>query len=227
MTSNRGNEGAGSQPPDAALGRVARLMLYFTTPRRKAAAVLVAVAGWVPASLLEDLAENHLRFVSISTPYTYAAGFALAVLFTQGGILRRPVRLPVEVMRRTASGRFAREESWTSSHSVPDALGTLRGVFSRPQAPVRSIGTTVWAELGKDWTGDGMRHREAAIHLKRRPPVHFFVEDRGGRTTVTAFSGDLRLTGMWDVLKLSDEMTDAAVRAARDATSDERDALQD
>jgi hypothetical protein len=220
MTSNRGNEGAGSQPSEAGLGRVARLMLYFTTPRRKAAAVLAAVAGWVSASLLEDLAEDYFRFVSISTPYTYAAGFVLAVLFTQGGILRRPVRLPLDVMRRTAAGRFAREESWTSSSGVSEVHRTLRTLFSRPDAPVRGVGATVWVELGKDWAGEGMRHREAVVHLKRRPPVHFFVEERDGRTTVTAFSGDLRLTGMWDVLKLCDEMSAAAVRTAREATSD-------
>ncbi|WP_159803428.1 hypothetical protein [Arthrobacter zhaoguopingii] len=223
MTSDRPNGGVGGGPPDDELSWVQRLMLYFTTPRRKTAAVLVAVAGWVAASALEDLAEAHVRFVPLSTPYFYLAGFALAVLFTQGAVFRRPVRLPSDVMRRTAAARFSTRDSWTSPQGVSETLSTLQAVFTQPGATAREVDSSVWVELARDWDTTGLRHHEASIHRKHPVFLHFFAAHDGGGTTVTAFSGDLRLTGVWDVLKLSDEMAAAAVQLARDATSGESD----
>jgi hypothetical protein len=221
MTSHRGNEGVGSVPPDGELSWVQRLMLYFTTPLRKTAAVVVVVGVWLALNFWTEAAGDSLFFGLLPGFFFYPSIFVLAVLFTQGGFLRRPVRLPTDVMWRTAAGRFTLKESWASARNVTEVLDTLQTVFSRPGAAARQLDCSLWVELGKDWDTAGFRHHEAAVHMKFPVFVHFFATHADGGTTVTAFSGDSRLAGMWDVLKLSDEMAEAAVRAARDATSDE------
>ncbi len=224
MTSGRPNGGADGGPPGEALSWVQRLMLYFTTPWRKTAAVLVVVGGWLALNALRvTYAGESLVLGMLTILLFYPSVFVLAVLLTQGGFLRRPVRLPIDVMRRTAARRFSLEESWTAAQGVPETLAALQAVFTRPGASSRRIGNTLWVELGRDWDTTGLRHQAAVLHLNRPAPLHFFVEDSSGGTTVTAFSSETRPSTLWDVFRLADEMAAAAVRLARKATSGESD----
>ncbi|TDK25220.1 hypothetical protein E2F48_08005 [Arthrobacter crusticola] len=223
MTSDRPNGGAGGGPPGEELSWVQRLMLYFTTPLRRTMAVLVVVGAWFALTAWTETAGDSLLLGLLPGLFFYPSIFVLAVLFTRGGYLRRPVRLPSEVMQSTAAGRFSTRESWTSPQEVSEALSTLRTEFARPGATARKVESSLWVELGKDWDTTGLRHQEASVYLKQPVFLHFFAEHTGGGTTVTAFSGDLRFTGVWDVLKLSDEMSAAAVELARNATSGESD----
>ncbi len=226
MTSDRPNGGAGGGPPGEALSWVQRLLLYFTTPLRRTTAVLVVVGASLALTVWTETAGDSFLLRVLPGLFFYPSIFVLAVLFTRGGYLRRPVRLPSEVMQSTAAGRFSTRESWTSPQGVSETLSTLRAVFARPGATAREVDTSLWVELGRDWDTTGLRHQEASVYLKQPVFLHFFAAHDGGGTTVTAFSGDLRFTGVWDILKLSDEMSAAAVRLARDATSGESDGTQ-
>ncbi|MBJ2121945.1 hypothetical protein I6N91_13240 [Arthrobacter sp. MSA 4-2] len=224
MTSDRPNGGTGGGQPDEKLSRVQRLMLYFTTPLRRTMAVLVVVGGWMALNVLRvTYAGESLLLGMLTMLLFYPSVFVLAVLLTQGSFLRRPVRLPIDVMRRTAARRFSLEESWSATQGISETLSALHAVFTRPGASSREIGTTLWVELDRDWDTTGLRHQAAVLHLKRPAPLHFFVEDSSGETTVTAFSSETRPSAVWDVFRLADEMAAAAVQLARAATSQDPD----
>ncbi len=76
----------------------------------------------------------------------------------------------------------------------------------------------MWVEIGRNWTGGAWFHGSAANHLKTTTEVHFHIDDANGRTRITAHSGDRTVMGMYDVLKLSDEMSATAVVLAREVT---------
>jgi hypothetical protein len=78
----------------------------------------------------------------------------------------------------------------------------------------------VWVEISQDWQGD-WRHRDAARRLKVRPHIRFVIQSSEKGTLVTAFSREAQL-GMYDVLKLADEMSDSGIALAQQATSSSR-----
>lgn len=218
--------------PAPTLGQ--RALLYFSSPWRRAIGVVVALGAYVAAAYLGSLAGEHslLRFVPLWLVYLAILG--LTVLYTHGAVLRRPVLLPLEAMRRTAEKRFVHEESWDSSATMQETIAILQDRFSGTGVTTKVIGGTVWVEMGKDWRACQWRHKDAARHLKIRPTAHFFMEapqavdapgipaEPGPGTNpacrVTAYFQDRRLVGMWDVMQLSDEMTQAAVEIAREST---------
>lgn len=199
----------GRKPTDETYTRFQRALLFFSTTRRKTAAVMVVIAIWLGLALL------GIR----TTGFLYLAIAVLAVLFTQGALLRRPTKLPPDIMLRHATSRFTQKRAWQSTKNKDQVITDLNTVFARPGISVRTVGDSVWIEMDKHWNPGDLRHSSAAQHLKIKPPVHFFAETKEDGSTITAFSHDNRLTGMWDVMQLSDEMADAAVQLAKDATS--------
>ncbi|MHA7171729.1 hypothetical protein [Arthrobacter monumenti] len=181
--------------------------------------MLAAVAGWFAVIFFASRAGEGLFLSNLPNIYLYTATFALWFLFTQGAMRRRPVRLPVDVMRKTATQRFSQEKTWESAKTRQEALDTLLTQFNGKGVSARSVNDTVWVEMGKEWTAADWRRKEAVEHIKIPPSAHFFVEEAEPGSRITAFSHDKRLAGMWDVMKLSDEMADTAVRLAREATT--------
>lgn len=151
--------------------------------------------------------------------FLYLSIAVLAVLFTQGALLPRPTKLPPDIMLEHATSRFSHKQAWQSPRHKEQVLADLQAVCTRPGITTRTVGDSLWIEMDKHWNPRGLRHSNAAQHLKIKPPVHFFVGTDKDGSTITAFSRDNRLTGMWDVMQLSDEMADAAVQLAKDATT--------
>lgn len=197
---------------------VQRSLLYFTTTRRKAAAIAVFIAGWFG---LEVMAESSgILFPGLITNLYFFGGIcALSVLFTHGARLHRPVHLPAEIMVGNAKQRFFLEEEWTTSLPPQEALERLRRAFDQPNVTVRTIGPTLWIEIDRQWDAGQWLYRSAAPHLKFRPDIQFFFDVTDGGTGITAYSRDRRFAGMYDVLKLADEMSATAVELARKATT--------
>ncbi|WP_043429974.1 hypothetical protein [Arthrobacter sp. FB24] len=77
---------------------------------------------------------------------------------------------------------------------------------------------SLWIQLGKEWQAAEWWHRDAARDMKRRPALQFFVEAADAGSRVSAYSVDRTLMGLYDVVKLSDEMSGTAVELARKAT---------
>lgn len=98
-----------------------------------------------------------------------------------------------------------------------DAVDSLARVFNQPGLTTKTTGSDVWVEISREWQGD-WRHRDAARHLKVRPHLRFRIDVTDNGTLVTAFSREMQL-GMYDVLKLADEMSDSGVALARQTTS--------
>lgn len=112
---------------------------------------------------------------------------------------------------------FQNEEQWTTALSPEDAVAGLVRVFTQPGLTAQTQGMDVWVEIRQDWQGD-WRHRDAASRLKVRPHIRFVIEAADKGTLVRAFSREAQL-GMYDVLKLADEMGDFGVALAKQATS--------
>jgi hypothetical protein len=219
MGMNPGSAGPQGLPQEEVpYSSVQRWLLYFTTTRRKAAAIAVFIAGWFG---LEILAESSgLLFPGLITNLYFFGGLcALSVLFTHGARLHRPVHLPAEMMVGNAKQRFILEEEWTTSLPPQEALERLRRAFDQPNVAVRTIGPTLWIEIDRQWDAGQWLHRSAAPHLKFRPDVQFFFDIADDGTCITAYSRNRRFAGMYDVLKLADEMSTTAVELARKATT--------
>jgi hypothetical protein len=105
------------------------------------------------------------------------------------------------ILLQFGAGRhhFQNEEQWTTGLTV------------------QTKGMDVWLEISQDWQGD-WRHGDAARRLKVRPHIRFDIEATDEGTLVRAFSREAQL-GMYDVLKLADEMGDFGVALAKQATS--------
>lgn len=129
-----------------------------------------------------------------------------------------PNLVALVIMLQFGPGRhhFRQEEQWTTALSVQDAVDVLKRVFDQPGLVTKVAQTDVWVEIGREWHGD-WRHGEAAKHLKQRPRIHFVIDAADKGTRVTAFSKEMQL-GMYDVLKLADEMSESGVALARQAT---------
>ena len=112
---------------------------------------------------------------------------------------------------------FRNQEQWASLLSPEDAAAALARVFTQPGLTVETKGSDVWVEISQDWQGS-WRHGDAARRLKVRPHIRFVIHAAGEGTLVTAFSRESQL-GMYDVLKLADEMSDSGVALAKQATS--------
>ncbi|MEW9870976.1 hypothetical protein [Arthrobacter sp. HS15c] len=123
------------------------------------------------------------------------------------------------IMLQFGTGRhhFQNEEQWITALSPQDAVDALARAFSRPGLTTKITGSDIWVEISREWQGD-WRHRDAARHLKVRPHIHFVIDATDSGTRVTAFSRELQL-GMYDVLKLAEEMSESGVALARQATS--------
>lgn len=62
--------------------------------------------------------------------------------------------------------------------------------------------------------------------MKSATGLHFRIDEIDGGTRITAHSGDRTMGGMYDVLKLSDEMSATAVELARKATTRHHEGLE-
>lgn len=167
---------AGNSSSDSSLTRGQRLILYFNSTRRKTVAVLAAVAGWFAVIFFATRAGEGWFFSNLPNVYLYVAVPVLWFLFTQGAMRRRPVRLPADVMRKTAAQRFSNEESWESTMTRQEALDTLLAKFNGVGVSARAVESTVWVEMGKEWSAADWRRKEAAEHIKAPPSAHFFID---------------------------------------------------
>ncbi|UKA53372.1 hypothetical protein LFT45_16825 [Arthrobacter sp. FW305-BF8] len=206
-----------ADPDRERLSRREKALLFLNSRRRRFWAVFTLIVSWF---LLEILFDRSPVFPLSLVPnlFLYGGGALLVVLWTNGAILNQPAPLPVGIMRNTATTRFMNEETWETDLSRTQAQDALVRLFQQPGTEARVIGKTVWVQLGKEWHAEEWWHRDAAPHMKRTPPVHFFLNPTGSGTAITAFSQDRRLAGMHDVVRLSDEMSATAVKLARDAT---------
>jgi hypothetical protein len=112
---------------------------------------------------------------------------------------------------------FQNEEQWITAMSPQDAVDALTRAFAQPGLTTETTGSSVWVEISREWQGD-WRHRDAARYLKVRPHIRFVIDATDDGTRVTAFSREFQV-GMYDVLKLADEMGESGVALARQATS--------
>jgi hypothetical protein len=123
------------------------------------------------------------------------------------------------IMLQFGHGRhhFQNEEQWITALSPQDAVTALAQTFGQPGLTTRITGSDLWVEISPEWQGE-WRHSDAARYMKVRPHIHFVVDAADNGTRVTAFSRELQL-GMYDVLKLSEEMSESAVALAKQTTS--------
>ncbi|MDQ0866449.1 hypothetical protein [Arthrobacter globiformis] len=206
-----------SDPDREPLTRKQKALLFLNSRRRRFWAGLTFFVVWLLLQILFDRSEN-LPLNLLPNLFLYAGGALLVVLWTNGSVLNQPAPLPMGIMRGTATSRFMNDETWETDLSLAQAQEALVRLFQQPGAEARLIGRTVWVQLGKDWHAEEWWHSDAAPHMKRRAPVHFFLSATDSRTAITAFSKDRRLAGMHDVVRLSDEMSATAVKLARNAT---------
>lgn len=213
-----------STQPDPANGsdrepltRKQKALLFLNSRRRRFWAGFAFIAMWF---LLMVLFYDSDQFALGLIPniFLYAGGAVLVVLWTNGAVLNQPAPLPVGMMRSTATTRFMDQESWEADMPLAHAQEALVRLFQQPGTEARIVGTTMWVQLGKEWHAQEWWHRDAAPHMKRKAPVHFFLSATDSGTAITAFSKDRRLAGMHDIVRLSDEMSATAVKLARDAT---------
>ena len=207
---------AANYPDREPLTRRQKALLFLNSRRRRFWAGLTFFAVWLLLQVLFDRSEHFLLNL-LPNFFLYAGGALLVLLWTNGAVLNQPVPLPMGIMRGTATTRFMNHETWETDLSLAQAQEALVRLFQQPGTEARVIGRTVWVQLGKEWRAEEWWHRDAAPHMKRRAPVHFFLSATESRTAITAFSKDRRLAGMHDVVRLSDEMSATAVKLARNA----------
>ena len=217
MTNDPNLYGPGAESDREPLSRKQRALLYLNTPRRRFWAGICFSALSLVLSALFSGSDTVLLGL-IPMLFLYGGGAVLVIFMTHGAALNKPPVLPVRFMRNTASARFSDEEMWESSLSPDQARDALVQLFQQPGTEALVVGRTVWVQLGKECRAEEWWHRDAAPHIKRKAPVQFFVGARGAGSTITAFSKDRRMFGLYDVLKLSDEMSATAVKLARRAT---------
>jgi hypothetical protein len=191
------------------------MLLFFNTTRRKFWAGAALAAVWF---LLMLLLDDRPYLELIPNFVLYAGIGVLWVLFTHGSGLVKPAAMPADIMRQDAPGRFSNQEQWDSPLPPDAAFTALLSAFGQPGVQAETMDRSLWVELGKEWQAAEWWHRDAAQHMKRRPALQFFVETADGGSRVTAFSVPRALGGMYDVVKLSDEMSATAVEIAREAT---------
>ena len=120
---------------------------------------------------------------------------------------------------RTIAERFQHKEQWTATMPLDEAVESLGEAFRQPGLSVTTAGQDVWVEIGREWMGGIWFHNDAARYMKSATGIHFRIDEIHGETRITANSGDRTVAGMYDVLKLSDEMSTTAVELARQATA--------
>ncbi len=104
-------------------------------------------------------------------------------------------------------------------------MDSLAKAFRQPGLRATTAGQDLWLRIGKEWTGGPWRHKDAARYMKIMPEIHFRIDEMDGETRITAHTGDRAGGGMYDVLKLSEEMSKTAVELARQATTVHHDGL--
>ncbi|MDD0858419.1 hypothetical protein NHF46_12900 [Arthrobacter alpinus] len=127
---------------------------------------------------------------------------------------------------RNLEERFRNSEQWTTELPLAATLDSLRRDFHQVGISGTMDGQDVWIKIGRDWTGGAWVHKDAARYLKSAIGLYFRIDEIDGGTRITARSGDRTVGGMYDVLKLSDEMSATAVELARKATKQHPDGLQ-
>ncbi|MFE5839325.1 hypothetical protein [Arthrobacter sp. NPDC056493] len=177
---------------------------------RRGTADLVPVPGiWRRIFLLITLLLGVLQFAwqSIADP----RHLVLAAFW--------PNLVGIGIVLQFGPGRhhFQSEEQWITALSRQDTVHALTRVFGQPGLTTKVTGSDVWVEISREWEGD-WRHRDAAKHLKVRPHIRFVIDATNDGTRVTAFSREIQL-GAYDVLKLSEEMSESGVALARRATA--------
>lgn len=120
---------------------------------------------------------------------------------------------------RTMAERFKNKEQWTTGLPIAGALESLSEAFRQPGLNSTAVGQDVWVKIGRDWTGGTWLHKDAARYMKSVTGLHFKLDEIADGTSITAHSGDRTVGGMYDVLKLSDEMSATVVKLARQATT--------
>ncbi|MFE4834786.1 hypothetical protein ACFRAU_08890 [Arthrobacter sp. NPDC056691] len=217
MTPEPTTPGAANGPDREPLSRKQRALLFLNSRRRRFWAGLTFFVVWLLLQLAFDRSDNFPLSL-VPNIFLYAGGAFLVVLWTNGAVLNQPIPLPAGIMRGTATTRFMNEETWKTDLSPTRAQEALLRLFQQPGTEARVIGKTVWVQLGREWHAEQWWHRDAGPHMKRKAPVHFFMESTETGSAITAFSNDRRLFGMHDVVRLSDEMSATAVKLARNAT---------
>lgn len=127
---------------------------------------------------------------------------------------------------RSIDGRFQHTEEWTTPIPLDAAMDSLTDAFCQPGLKANRVRQDVWLEIRREWTGGTWLHADAARHMKTVPGVHFRIDEIEDGTRITAHSGERTVVGMYDVLKLSDEMSATAVKLAKQVTTHQHEGLQ-
>ncbi|OOP65022.1 hypothetical protein BMF89_01100 [Arthrobacter sp. SRS-W-1-2016] len=181
-------------------------------------------SGWRKASQMV-MAPGRARRIALAA-IAVAGTAAVAWGFTNGAkalitaaLWPNMVGLWTLLQFRTIAERFQHKEQWTTALTLEFALESLARVFRQPGLIVTTAGQDVWVEIEREWNGGTWSHKDAARYMKSVTGLHFRIEEIVGGTRITANSGDRTVGGMYDVLKLSEEMSATAVELARQATA--------
>ncbi|MGN5732874.1 hypothetical protein [Arthrobacter psychrochitiniphilus] len=180
-------------------------------------------SGWRKAGALE-LITGRWRLIGLAA-FGLVGTAAVIFGFSAGpdalittALWPNMVALWILLSFRPMTARFPREEQWTSSLSGEAAWVSLTEAFHQPGLIATTAGQDLWLKISKDWAGGTWQHEDAARYMKVRPEIHFRIDEIRGETRITAHSDDSAVGGMFDVLKLMEEMSKTAVELAQQAT---------
>lgn len=120
---------------------------------------------------------------------------------------------------RPGGQRFQLVGQWPTGMSRATALETLASDFEQPGLSSKVVDRELWLEISKDWKPTNWRHQDAVRFMKIRPVIRLKVSESDTGSTIEAYSQGHSLIGMYDVLKLAEEMSAAAVALAKEATA--------
>lgn len=192
--------------------------IYLAIGRGKAGALVLLPGRWRRIGLAVIAA-----FGAAAVAFGFAAGPEALV---RTALWPNMVGLWVLLQFRTLGERFRKSDQWTTGLHLAAALESLSREFHQSGLKATTDGQDVWVKIERDWTGGAWFHKDAARYLKSVTGVHFRVDEIDGGTRITASSGDRTVGGMYDVLKLSDEMSATAVELARKVTTQHPHGLQ-
>ena len=185
--------------------------VYLASGRGKAKTMAMIPGRWRRIGLVA------IAFIGAGA---VAFGFAAAPeALVTSALWPNMIGLWILLQFRSMSQRFRHKEEWTTGLSLEVALPSLATAFSQPELSATTVGQDVRVEIGREWMGGEWRHKDAARYMKAPTGIYFRVDEIDAGTRVTAHSGDRAVEGMYDVLKLSDEMSATAVELARQATT--------
>ncbi len=184
--------------------------IYLVSGRGKARTMVQVPGRW-----------QRIGLVAFAVIGTVLIVFALVVdpkTLATAALWPNMVGVWIMLQFRSIDDRFQHTEEWTTPLSLDLAMDFLNDAFRQPGLKARTAGQDVWVEIQRDWKGGTWFHEDAARHLKSLPSVHFRIDKVDVGTLITAHSGERIASGMYDVLKLSDEMSATAVKLAKKVT---------